>query len=44
MGLLSVIRKVRRKQREIRLLMVGLDNAGAHCRATTMADETCILA
>ena len=28
MGLLSIIRKVKRKEREMRLLMVGLDNAG----------------
>lgn len=33
MGLLTVIRKVRRKQREIRLLMVGLDNAGVAATA-----------
>lgn len=28
MGLLTVLKKVRRKEREIRLLMLGLDNAG----------------
>lgn len=28
MGLLTIIRKVKRKEREMRLLMVGLDNAG----------------
>jgi ADP-ribosylation factor-like protein 2 len=28
MGLLSIIRKVKRKEREMRVLMVGLDNAG----------------
>ncbi|CAG9461404.1 unnamed protein product [Pedinophyceae sp. YPF-701] len=28
MGLLSIIRKVKRKEREMRILMVGLDNAG----------------
>ena len=28
MGLLSLIRKVKRKEKELRLLMVGLDNAG----------------
>jgi ADP-ribosylation factor-like protein 2 len=28
MGLLTVLKKVRRKEREMRLLMLGLDNAG----------------
>ncbi|BBN06877.1 ADP-ribosylation factor-like protein 2 [Marchantia polymorpha subsp. ruderalis] len=28
MGLLSIIRKVKRKEKEMRILMVGLDNAG----------------
>mmetsp|Transcript_25307 Transcript_25307/g.60101 ORF Transcript_25307/g.60101 Transcript_25307/m.60101 type:complete len:185 (-) Transcript_25307:35-589(-) len=28
MGLLSILKKVRQKEREMRLLMVGLDNAG----------------
>lgn len=28
MGLLTILRKVRRKEREVRLLMLGLDNAG----------------
>lgn len=28
MGLLTVLKKVRRKEREIRILMLGLDNAG----------------
>lgn len=28
MGLLSIIRKIKRKEKEIRILMVGLDNSG----------------
>jgi ADP-ribosylation factor-like protein 2 len=28
MGLLKVIRKTKQREREIRLLMLGLDNAG----------------
>lgn len=28
MGLLTIIRKVKRREKEIRILMVGLDNAG----------------
>ncbi|CAN4097311.1 unnamed protein product [Withania somnifera] len=28
MGLLSIIRKVKRKEKEMRILMVGLDNSG----------------
>lgn len=28
MGLLSILKKVRQKEREMRILMVGLDNAG----------------
>lgn len=40
MGLLTVIRKVRRKQREIRLLMVGLDNAGAYTGAMSAVTRT----
>lgn len=38
MGLLTVIRKVRRKQHEIRLLMVGLDNAGT-CSAISIPTQ-----
>ncbi|GFY80383.1 ADP-ribosylation factor family protein [Actinidia rufa] len=28
MGLLSIIRKIKRKEKEMRILMVGLDNSG----------------
>ena len=28
MGLLSILKKVKQKEREVRLLMLGLDNAG----------------
>jgi len=28
MGLLTIIRKVKRKEKEMRIFMVGLDNAG----------------
>ena len=28
MGVLSILKKVRQKEREMRILMVGLDNAG----------------
>ena len=37
MGLLTIIRKVKRKEREIRVLLVGLDNAGK----TTIVKKIC---
>jgi len=37
MGLLTIIRKVKRKEREIRILLVGLDNAGK----TTIVKRLC---
>lgn len=37
MGLLTIIRKVKRKEREIRILLVGLDNAGK----TTIVKRIC---
>lgn len=37
MGLLTVIKKVKAKEKEIRLLMVGLDNAGK----TTIVKKIC---
>lgn len=37
MGLLTIIRKVKRKEKEIRVLLVGLDNAGK----TTIVKKIC---
>jgi len=37
MGLLTIIRKVKRKEKEIRILLVGLDNAGK----TTIVKKIC---
>ena len=37
MGLLTIIRKVKRKEKEIRILLVGLDNAGK----TTIVKRLC---
>jgi ADP-ribosylation factor-like protein 2 len=37
MGLLTIIKKMKRKEKEMRLLMVGLDNAGK----TTLVKRLC---
>eukprot|EP00271_Cylindrocystis_brebissonii_P015417 TRINITY_DN3825_c0_g2_i1.p1 TRINITY_DN3825_c0_g2~~TRINITY_DN3825_c0_g2_i1.p1 ORF type:complete len:186 (+),score=36.68 TRINITY_DN3825_c0_g2_i1:200-757(+) len=39
MGLLSIIKKVKRKEREVRILMVGLDNAGKTTVVKRLAGE-----
>ena len=32
MGLLTILKKVKQKEKELRILILGLDNAGYGCR------------
>ena len=39
MGLLTIIKKVKAKEKEMRLLMVGLDNAGKVSRRALLRES-----